>query len=69
MDRKKGVKDYDIAEAMVKYGGHFVQQLGKAFMFADANNQKRLKNAFADYWATYHGFAEKAKGGVRWLER
>lgn len=50
--------DYDIAEAMTRYGGSFVHVLGKAFRAADDDNRLRIKTAFPEYWAEY---AEVAK--------
>jgi hypothetical protein len=45
--------DYDIVEAMLKYGGGFVADLGALFRRADAENQAILKTAFAHVWAEY----------------
>jgi len=45
--------DYAITEAMLRYGGGFVADLGALFRRADAENQAILKAAFAHYWAEY----------------
>ena len=52
--------DYAIVEAMLRYGGGFVADLGALFRRADAENQAILKTAFAHYWREY---AEIAKLG------
>lgn len=51
--------DYDISEAMIRFGGGFVSQLGLLFRQADLANRARLKAAFPDYWRRY---AEMARG-------
>ena len=43
-----------VAKMMVKYGGSFVRYLGEALIHADANNTKRIKEAFHDYWQHYN---------------
>lgn len=47
------VTDYDVTEAMVRYGGGFVSGLGKLFRQADEDNKARLKAAFPEYFAEY----------------
>lgn len=47
------INDYDVTQAMLTYGGSFVEALAKAFRAADARNQARIKEAFADYWQQY----------------
>jgi len=42
-----------VAKAMIKYGGDFVEHLGYALERADIDNMKRVKEGFPDYWATY----------------
>ena len=53
------VDDYAVMEMMRRYGGSFVQRLADAFRAADLQNQRRLKAAFPEYWATYKAMAEK----------
>lgn len=52
--------DYEVTEAMIRYGGSFVAGLGKLYRLADAQNQATLRSAFADYFAEYHGLALRA---------
>ena len=50
--------DYQIVDAMSNYGGSFVRALGYAFRCADEINQRRLKQAFPEYWDQYRKLAE-----------
>jgi len=45
--------DYAITEAMLRYGGGFVADLGALFRRADTDNQRILKTAFAHIWREY----------------
>jgi len=54
-DRKRR----DIANAMIKYGGSFVQYLGWALQVADRKNYYTLKRGFANYFEEYEQFLEK----------
>lgn len=45
--------DYEITEVMIRWGGSFVQGLGRLFRQADEDNQARLKSAFPEYWRKY----------------
>jgi len=47
-----------VAAAMIQYGGHFVQCLGRALRIADPGNRERIKEAFPEYWAEYAKIAE-----------
>jgi hypothetical protein len=49
--------DFAITEAMLRYGGGFVADLGALFRRADADNQAILKAAFAHVWAEYAAIA------------
>ena len=42
-----------VAENMQRYGGGFVQNLGRALARADDRNISRIKQAFPDYWEEY----------------
>lgn len=42
-----------VANAMTKYGGHFVRNLGEALMIADPINRARIREAFPEYWRNY----------------
>jgi hypothetical protein len=52
------VTDHQVIEAMMTFGGRFVQNLGKALKCADERNFARLKNAFSDYLEQYREVAE-----------
>ena len=39
---------------MIEYGGSFVAKLGAAALSADSVNLKKIRDAFPDYWASYH---------------
>lgn len=45
--------DLEIADAMLIYGGSFVQALSRAFIAADSMNRETLKAAFPDVFANY----------------
>lgn len=49
---------YDITEAMIRYGGNFVQQLGQLMRAADEDNRRRLVEAFPEYMQQYRELAE-----------
>jgi len=53
--------DYAIVEAMLRYGGGFVADLGALFRRADAVNQAILKTAFAHVWREYAEIARLGK--------
>lgn len=48
-----------IAGAMIRYGGSFVQALGGALLRADDRNTERIRTAFPDYWEKYAEFARR----------
>ena len=47
-----------VAKAMIKYGGSFVEHLGYALENADVKNMMRIKHAFPDYWEKYKAKSE-----------
>ncbi len=51
------MSDYDVTEAMIQYGGGFVQGLGRLFRQADRGNQIKLRDAFPGYFAKYRELA------------
>ena len=53
--------DYAIVEAMLRYGGGFVADLGALYRRADAENQAILKTAFAHVWREYAEIARLGK--------
>lgn len=42
-----------VTRNMTTYGGHFVQYLGVAIMYADSDNTERIKQAFPELWDKY----------------
>ncbi len=52
------ISDHDIVDAMIVYGGGFAARLGKLFRVADAQNQKKLKAAFPEFWTQYAEIVE-----------
>lgn len=42
-----------VSNAMMRWGGSFVQALGTALMKADADNTQRIKDSFPEYWKRY----------------
>jgi len=57
MKMEKIEEMHEIAETMIRYGGSFVECLGKALMKADLDNTRKIKKAFPKYWATYSDMA------------
>jgi hypothetical protein len=55
---------YEVTEAMIQSGGSFVQALGRLFRQADPNNQRRLREAFHDYFHQYREIYEMRRGDV-----
>ena len=54
IDENKLFKEaHKVSQAMQKYGGSFVENLGKALDRADLNNTTKIKNAFPEYWEKY----------------
>ena len=51
-------ENYDIIEAMRKWGGGFVQRLAQCLYVADAENTRRLRLAFPEYWEQYKAMAQ-----------
>jgi hypothetical protein len=52
--------EYDVTEAMLRYGGSFVQQLARLIRMADADNKRRLVEAFPEYLEQYRELARNA---------
>lgn len=52
------VEDFQVFAAMERFGGRFVKSLAMAFRVADAENTRRLKLAFPEYWEEYSTWAE-----------
>lgn len=47
------VTDYEITDAMISYGGGFVNALGHLYRRADEINKAKLRMAFPEYWEQY----------------
>jgi len=50
--------DHDVVVTMATYGGSFIKKLAALFFVADPDNQRRLKEAFPEYWEQYSEMAE-----------
>lgn len=50
-----------MSEAMIQFGGSFVQALGKALRLADPENSEKLRRAFPEYCEAYAEFARTIK--------
>jgi len=53
------ITDHEITEAMLRFGGSFVQHLGQLWRAGDEINRRRLKLAFPDFWREYKDLAER----------
>lgn len=49
--------EWEITEAMIRFGGGFVQGLGRLYRQADHDNQRRLVSAFPEYFKEYKELA------------
>ena len=49
--------EYEILEAMTRYGGSFVQQLAVLYRLADMNNKAKLATTFREYFVKYDEMA------------
>jgi len=55
------VTDFEIVEAMARYGGSFMRALATAAHHADPVNLEKLKRAFAEEWDEYRRLAERQR--------
>ncbi len=53
--------DFEIIEAMEKYGGSFMRAIAYAAMRADMFNLEKLKCTFETEWKQYKNMAEREK--------
>jgi hypothetical protein len=53
--------DIQVTDAMIRYGGSFVQALAKAYQVADDRNRARLRLTFDDYFKEYQLLAMTKK--------
>lgn len=51
-------KKYKITDAMINFGGSFVQALGKFWRKADSSNKEKLETAFLEYFEKYETIAK-----------
>jgi hypothetical protein len=56
-EETRPVTEWEVSQAMIRYGGSFVQALGRAFAVADSGNQARLRVAFPELWAEYEAMS------------
>ena len=54
----------DIARAMIRYGGSFVEALGRALQHADSENEAIIQASWPKYWNQYRKFAEADQNGA-----
>lgn len=47
------VRDHDITEAMLVYGGNFASKLADAWRAGDEISRNRVKAAFPELWREY----------------
>jgi hypothetical protein len=59
-------ENYWIPEAMIRTGGGFVSRLGELYRKGDLDDQRKLRNAFPEYWKDY-GFRALANW-KKWSE-
>jgi hypothetical protein len=53
------IEDEDVAVVMRKLGGSFVQTLGALWAQGDADNRRRIKAAWPEYWEIYTRHARR----------
>ena len=53
------MKDSDVINTMIEYGGSFVRKLGAAALVADTENLSKIKQTWPDYWAQYSRMAKQ----------
>ena len=54
-----GEEKWLVQNAMMEYGGGFVNALGNALMRADDFNTQKIYDAFPEYWQKYFKMAMK----------
>ena len=64
-------KDWQVVQAMKHYGGSFVKTLSSLWFLADEDNQRRIKEAWPEYWAEYDMMAQSLveTEGSDWWDR
>lgn len=48
-----------VISAMRRYGGSFVAALAEAYIVADGNNRRLIRETWADYWTQYVEMSER----------
>lgn len=64
-ERINTVTDYEMAQAMISFGGSFVTYLGQAWHAADEANRAKLLAAFPQYVLEYREIARLHRERVR----
>lgn len=64
-ERIAHVTEYEVAQAMITFGGSFVACLGQAWHAADEANRARLLAAFPDVVREYRDIARRHRERVR----
>lgn len=64
-------QDWQVIQAMKWYGGCFVEALSNLWLLADSDNQRRIKEAWPEYWKQYAEMAEELSkvNGKDWWDR
>lgn len=50
--------DMKVIQAMIRFGGSFASNLGKAALCADADNLQKIKDTWPEYWKQYTDMAK-----------
>ena len=49
----------NVSTTMIKFGGSFVESLGKTLLQADDINQQKITDTWPEYWQQYKNMGEK----------
>ncbi len=55
------ITEWDIADALIRYGGSFAQGLGHLYRRADEDNRRILRHAFHKLWEDYRQIVQEAR--------
>lgn len=62
--------NWEITEAMMRFGGSFVKDLGMLWRRGDLSNRRKLEDAFSEYWESYKRIVEiKRAEKKEWYDR
>lgn len=53
------VDDFEVIEAMTRYGGSFIKHIGEAASCADMRNMAKIKAMWTEEWNQYASFVKK----------